>query len=513
MHATITERKKHIVTQLMKKGILLNAEVLSSITEQDTFDTVLERISIPGRVVVDNEVQTKAAVNWAELERMRVVQEKGRGTDIPTFPLELTPTHDTNVTVVMSYNEENTKREVQDFVDYFNHRFKAIEKVLKSRQGLQSNVSVKHLLKRREKEQATLIGMLLSKEQTKRGHLMLTLEDPTGTIKALISKDKPELFRRAEGLVLDEVIGVVGVSGENIVFVNDFYFPDVPNQELRKSPEKGYAAFLSDIHVGSAKFLPDDFGRFLKWINGEAGNERQREIASKVKYLFITGDLVDGVGIYPGQEDELDIKDIYAQYAECATLLKQIPSRIKLIICPGNHDAVRLAEPQPVFPRSYCAPLYELSNATIVSNPALVNIHSSNEFQGFNVLMYHGYSFDHFVAEVNSLRNQGGYDRADLIMKFLLQRRHLAPTHTSTQYIPDNAKDPLVIDTIPDFFISGHIHKSVSANYRGITLICGSCWQSKTTFQEKVGHHPEPSRVPVVNLNTREIKILKFGGT
>jgi len=155
--------------------------------------------------------------------------------------------------------------------------------------------------------------------------------------------------------------------------------------------------------------------------------------------------------------------------------------------------------------------MYELNNAIMVSNPSLVNINSSGSFSGFDVLMYHGYSFDYFVAQVDSLRNQGGYDRADLIMKFLLKRRHLAPSHLSTLYIPDAKKDPLVIEKVPDFFLSGHIHKSVTANYRNTTLICGSCWQSKTAFQEKVGHNPEPSRVPIVNLQTRDVKILKFG--
>jgi len=41
-------------------------------------------------------------------------------------------------------------------------------------------------------------------------------------------------------------------------------------------------------------------------------------------------------------------------------------------------------------------------------------------------------------------------------------------------------------------------------------MISGSCWQAKTSFQEKLGHEPEPARVPLVNLKTREIKILKF---
>ncbi len=524
MNATTIETKKRIVSEFIKKGILLNADILNSISEDDDIDTVLGRMSSPqGSVVLSSEMPQTASTdtNWMEMERIKVMQEKGKAEfyskaifAISNQQPSTTPhvqREKVNVSIVTSYTEENTKRDVQDFVDYFNHRFKAIEKILRSRQGMQNNISIKHILKRTEKEQVALIGMVSSKDTTKNGNIMLTLEDPTGTIKALINKNKPELFRKAEEIVLDEVIGVVGTSGDKIVFVNEFYMPDVPNTDPKKADTEAYAAFISDLHVGSSKFLPDDFAKFLKWINGETGNEKQREIASKVQYLFISGDLVDGVGIYPGQEDELDIKDIYNQYIECANLLKQVPSRIKMILCPGNHDAVRLAEPQPLFPKTYCAPIYELPNATIVSNPAMVNIHSSPDFSGFNVLLYHGYSFDHFIAEVNALRNQGGYDRADLVMKFLLQRRHLAPTHTATQYIPDTSRDPLVIDTVPDFFISGHIHKSVSAQYKGITLICGSCWQSKTAFQEKVGHHPEPSRVPVVNLKTREVKILKFG--
>jgi DNA polymerase II small subunit len=141
----------------------------------------------------------------------------------------------------------------------------------------------------------------------------------------------------------------------------------------------------------------------------------------------------------------------------------------------------------------------------------MINISSTAGFEGLDVMMYHGYSFDYYVAEVDSLRSKGGYDRADLIMKFLLKRRHLAPSHLSSQYIPDTKKDPLVIEKVPDILISGHIHKTATANYRNTTLICGSCWQGKTLFQEKVGHNPEPSRVPVINLQTREVKILKFG--
>ena len=164
----------------------------------------------------------------------------------------------------------------------------------------------------------------------------------------------------------------------------------------------------------------------------------------------------------------------------------------------------------PIY-KDFSEPLYNLPNVVMVSNPSMINIHSSDNFLGFDVLVYHGYSFDFYVAEVESIRNRGGYDRADLLMKFLLQKRHLAPSYTSTLYVPDTKLDFLVIEKVPDFFVSGHIHKAAAANYRNVTLISGSCWQSKTAFQEKVGHNPEPSRVPIVNLQTRQIKMLRFG--
>ena len=56
---------------------------------------------------------------------------------------------------------------------------------------------------------------------------------------------------------------------------------------VKKTEEEVYAIFLSDIHVGSKNFLDDDFNKFLKWINGDLGSEAQRQIAPKVKYIFI----------------------------------------------------------------------------------------------------------------------------------------------------------------------------------------------------------------------------------
>ncbi|MBL7055529.1 DNA-directed DNA polymerase II small subunit [Candidatus Woesearchaeota archaeon] len=521
MQQELKEKRKNIVTFFIKKGILVNKELLQKLDQKETFDEICKVIEEknPKEITVLNEKikeilqEQNPDTNWVELEKGKAISEKKNITEF-SYGEQKTTQKQTNqkVEVVFSYKGEAKKRTPQDFVDYFNCRLKSQRAILKQRQELQNTISINRIFGKKDREQLTIIGMVRAKQETKNGNCMLTLEDETGHIRVIINKTKPDMFSMSKDIVLDEVVGISGVNGDNIVFANNMFFPDVPTtKELKKSEDEAYSIFLSDLHVGSIDFLEDDFNRFLKWINQETGNEEQKAIASKVKYIFVLGDLVDGCGIYPGQELELNIKDVKDQYAACAKLLSKIPEHINLVICTGNHDAMRVAEPQLPIYKDFAEPIYALSNATIVSNPSLVNIHSSENFSGFDVLIYHGYSFDYYIAEVESIRNSGGYDRADLVMKFLLQKRHLAPTHTSTLYVPDTQKDPLHINKVPDFFVSGHIHKSAATNYRNITLLSGSCWQKKTAFQEKVGHHPEPSRVPIINLKTRKIKILKFG--
>ncbi len=419
---------------------------------------------------------------------------------------------DSSVTVVISYNNIPHKYKVNDFANFFLSRYKFLENILRNRRELQNITSINRISTKKEREQVSVIGLVEDIAETKNGNLILTLEDPTGNIKILISKNKKDFLMSAKDLVVDEVIGIRGVSGDKIIFAEEIVWPDIPStNELKKGPEEEYVIFLSDIHVGSKLFLNEEFSKFIKWINCEAGSEIQRGIASKVKYIIIAGDLVDGIGIYAGQEEELSITTIDGQYAEFTRLIKQIPSNIEIIICPGNHDMVHLAEPQPAFYKEYAPELFEMPNVILVTNPSMVNVGKKEGFSGFNILLYHGYSFDYYVANVESIRNNGGYKRADLIMKFLLKRRHLAPSFKSTPYYPGHKEDPLLIKQIPDFLITGHIHYSKVANYKGITMISGSCWQGKTDFQEKLGHEPEPARVPMVNLKTREVKILRFG--
>jgi DNA polymerase II small subunit/DNA polymerase delta subunit B len=58
--------------------------------------------------------------------------------------------------------------------------------------------------------------------------------------------------------------------------------------------------------------------------------------------------------------------------------------------------------------------------------------------------------------------------------------------------------------------LTGDLHKTDISSYNGVLLFASSCWQSMTAFEEKVGNKPDPCKVPMLNLKTREIKILDF---
>jgi len=517
--------KKKAISFFLERDILLGPELFSLFTEDTDLEVLYEKLTQKSGkdafLFLTPEVQEailkhpQLEVSWRDLERASANAERGKGSEVyERFlqHLQEAPKREdaAHMEIIYTCEEESKKRVVRDFVSYFNARYKAIAAILRSRPELQGAITISRINQRKGRDRAVFIGIVSSKDITKNGNIILTVEDASGSTKVLINKNKPDVFMEAKDIVCDEIIGVAGASGENIVFANEVFWPDTPSREIKKSPDPGYAVFLSDLHLGSNEFLPGAFEKFIGWLRLEGGSETQKEVARLVKYVFIVGDLVDGIGIYPGQDKELLITDAKEQYDVLAAYLAKIPEHITIIVCPGNHDPVRLAEPQPPHHKDFAESLYALPNLVSLSNPSFVTIHKSEHFSGIDVLLYHGHSFDFYIAEVDGIRNRGGYDRGDIVMKFLMKRRHLAPTHTSTLYVPSTEGDPLAISHVPDIFATGHIHKSCVAQYKHITMISGSCFQAKTAFQEKVGHNPEPGRVPAVNLQTREVKIMKF---
>jgi len=387
---------------------------------------------------------------------------------------------------------------VENFTEYFRDRFRIIRRIIKSHveMGAPMKISQSRFMDRESK----IIGMVMDVSKTKNGHVGLTLEDDSGEIFVLIHKDS-ELIN--EAILKDEVVGFVGKVStgsrgkpgfekrSDMFIPSAIHRPRMPvARTQRRAPKDLEVAFLSDIHAGSAHFLSDAWSRFTDWMNSPE--------AKNVKYMVVAGDLVDGIGVYPNQDEELSILDIYKQYDEVAKLLSPIPERVKIILQPGNHDAVRPSEPQPALPDKFRGSFG--SNVAFVGNPCYFSI------AGVEILSYHGRSIDDLVGAIPGVSYQ---DPVPPMLE-MLKRRLLAVSYGGKTPLAPEARDYMVINPVPDILVTGHVHRTAIHRISGMTLINASAWQSQTPFQKMHNFHPDPAKVIVTNLKTGRCRIKDF---
>lgn len=520
---------KEILQFFLEQGLLVDKDILSLFSEtkdiesvkkiiegiktqtqqkiitKETFSQNLEKVT---SVFSSLPEDSKKSLEGLKIKLgLSIEISKAVVSSPPTIVLEKEKTNkieEAKIKLVSSSPAQGPKIGVEDFVKHFRSRFSELKGFLQERTELKKLTSIGKISG--NQQGISIIGMVLEKKITKNKNIILDVEDLTGRIKVLINYNKKDIYEKAEEICLDSVMGFTGSGNSEIFFVNDFIFPDITLGERKKSPVEEYAVFISDLHFGSKKFYGDSFDKFVDYLNCRLPDTPEAE---KIKYLIIGGDLVTGVGNYPGQEKDLEISDLEEQNIKMAEMLEKIRKDIKIVICPGNHEGVRLMEPQPVFDEKYAWPLYDLENVTLVENPALINIGAREGFSGFNILMYHGFSYPFYADTVPRLLKQRAMNTPDEIMKYLLKNRHLAPTHTSVQSFP-HEKDTHLIRNAPDIFFSGHTHKSAVSYYNNILVISGSSWEGMTSYQEKFGNTPDRCKVPILNLKTRAVKILDF---
>ena len=414
------------------------------------------------------------------------------------------------VNVSFNYNEPSSKISVQDFILYFNCRLKYFTEILSNKVLLENLVTITYAQNSSENNVITIIGLIDEISKTKNGHYIITLEDKTGQIKCFVNKEKKNLCMQVENLCLDEGIGVIGKTGKNIIWVDEFVLPTPKkNFEIKKKNEENYIGFLSDIHFGANVFVEEAFSKFLDFINCKITKNGLDKIAKKIEYILIAGDIIEGIGVYPNQGKDAKYISTDLHYFEATRWLSQIPKNICLIIIPGNHDTDRLSEPQPPLPYEKAYSLYNMENVIMLSNPCRFSIYG-DETNGFDCYMYHGGSIFYYANNIKSLREKGGAKVPEEVIKYLLEKRHIAPSHGATLCIPDSQRDPLIIKKMPDLFVTGHTHKLSFKDHKGCTIVSCGCWVEMSDYQEKMGMFPDVGKFPVVNTKTREKKILNF---
>ena len=389
-----------------------------------------------------------------------------------------------------------------DFNKLFTDRFESVKKILRKQRRELANAIPLSRVKKSGLKEIQIIGIVKEVRNTKNGHRLIILEDDTDEAVCIALKQNREIHSIAQEVILDEIIGITANISKNgdLLVVENIVYPDISIQNERHTSEVPvFAAFCSDIHIGSKQFLDPQWNSFLNWINGQMGNSRQRDVASKIKYLVIPGDVVDGIGIYPNQETELSIVDVYRQYEELAEQLRHIPDHISIIMQPGNHDAVRPAEPQPTFEKEI-QDLFDGMDITFLGNPSYFSLH------GVEILSYHGQSLLDFATNIQHLK----YNDPVETMKVMLKKHHLAPTYGGYTPLAPEHEDYMLIDRIPDIFVTGHVHLAQISDYRGVTLLNASSWQAQTSYQKMLNFIPDSAKLPIVDLKTNNVTMMDF---
>ena len=374
------------------------------------------------------------------------------------------------------------------------NRFNKYKQIMYDRQDSRKIIRISTL--GQDQNEYKIAGLLKSRNKLDKSY-EIELEDESNDLRLLVTDGNN--IRKVESFLIDQMVIADVVFSKKIgrFIVKNCYSLDVPTGAFQsvEGVEPVYGVFLSDIHVGSKTFLDREFQDFLNWING---NSEDLEIVSKIRYVVIAGDVVDGIGVYPGQEEELTELNLSKQYDEFAGLMAQIPKSIKIFVSPGNHDATRQALPQPPIFKRYAKALYEMDNVVLLGDPCLVRLH------GVNTLVYHGQSLVDIVGSSPGIT----FDKPAEAMKVLLKARHLAPTHGSTRVALEE-DDKLVIKTVPNIFHCGHIHTVQTLKYKGTLLVNSGTWQDQTQFQKRMGIVPNPAIAVIVDLNSVKVKMMK----
>ncbi len=504
---------KQIIEKLSKLNIILAADIKTETIEELDGDSLIQTILELENIKLEEENRQELKTENPKhiiLDNSKLIKiiDRIKSEKIPV-PIEINrneqfrPSAKDIESDFKIYNQErNTEpvRGIENFTKYFNSRLQKMKKILNKRMGYHFLDNLKIIKKFMNGHEVEIVGIISKKLTTKNGNIFVELEDETDQVKVIFmnsnSKESRDMFNNASKLVNDEIIGIKGKISNQFIIANKFIWPDIKIKVRKKIEDDFSIAFISDIHAGSKLFMEKNFVSMLKWINGDINKDI--EIAKKLKYIVIGGDVADGIGVYPNQEKDLLIPDIYQQYSLLFNMLNEIPDHIHIFIMPGNHDATQRAEPQPPFDESIIKD-FKKNNFHFIKNPSFLTLN------GIDVLTYHGTSLDSIISAIPNM----SYMKPEAAMIELLKRRHLCPIYGENIIIPSIA-DELVIDKTPDILHMGHIHRNGIDNYKGVKIINSGTWQAKTEFQTRQGHIPTPCQLSIYDSKIDYFKILDF---
>ena len=397
--------------------------------------------------------------------------------------------HQVEFEILSDPTEKITSAEgVEGYGALFASRFNKLKQIMSDRPESKKVKDIESVKSITKNDDELYVWGLVTDRKSDRNITKITVEDPTSSMEIVVFEG--DLKDVADTLLMDQFAMFKIVPAKNGgFFAKDIILPDIPEHTTNRSKTETYAVFLSDLHVGSKFFMEEELSEFIKWVSSAD------PIARKIRFVVIGGDLIDGVGVFPGQDKVLNQLTTEDQLQKTFEVLDKIPKHIKVFLISGNHDAGRKALPQPAIPKMYNSELWDRENFFMLGNPSMVSLN------GVKVLMYHGQSIDDVVRTTPGV----SYDKPAAVMRHFLKARHMSPIYGSRTPIAPETEDMMVIDDVPDIFHSGHVHFVGLDMYKGVLIVNSGAWQRQTDFQESVGITPTPGMAIIVNLQTMKV--------
>lgn len=498
-------RKTHVVDYAEHKGLMINPSALDLLVSTN-YVQVLDAL-VQDNLLVITEAHVQRKIQSLEVHAQTTISPSPEPfsqtpESVPAIKRAPRDDYSPNYKILshLNYNGESvSKGKADDFLKLFQDKYNFLFGELNGR-GYSAKPLNKMDRMGRDSD-IDVVVMVSEKKNTKNGHVMLDIEDLEGQAKALIPASDAALIEKAKRLTVDDVIGMkvrLAKTGD-LLIVKDFSWPDLPQRKPRTSEADLGMIVTSDIHIGSKLFLRNWFEKFISWMNLEVGSEKEKERVGKMKYLVIAGDCVDGVGVYPNQLGELEVKSINKQYEQFENYLLQLPENLEIFITPGNHDPCRWHDPQPPVLKEFVPKLYGMKNIHFLPSPSWVEIEDQK------TLIYHGSGL---IGAMDAM-NIPPTKPEEAIKELLIKRDLMSVYGTKHPYAPE-PKAYMLVREHPDVYIGGDNHYNAYTQYRGTTIINNGCWQLTSDYAASKGFIATPGRVPQFNFKTATLRESRF---
>lgn len=285
------DMREEVLSEAAKRKFLLSPDALELILSNNDplsfSNTIFSHLSTNKLILTRQDIEDAITGDKVLFKSEPAVKRQNR------FTPDIHIVKGTDIT-----GESTCEGKINDFAQYFRSRYVALRRLLEKRSdfGRPVDINVAKDMDRTVK----IAGLVYDKNTTKNGHTMVTVEDPTGTAKVFISKESPlanELF------VTDECVGVIGKFNQKgtMFMAEKIVRPDIPlNNKWELSDAVSKVAFLSDVHVGSCTFLEHSWLKMVDWLKHNSESE-------EINYIIFPGDVVDGIGVFPDQDKELEL--------------------------------------------------------------------------------------------------------------------------------------------------------------------------------------------------------------